>query len=129
MALPWYELACGFVRAPDVALGQIERLLERKITRQQKCSLRAIARLHPLIGESLDKMGADWNVARRVAHAPGPAKQRERAIHELAALKDKRKGKRYRLGLDLLADLENAPGLERILAKTRPTLTAKEVGK
>ena len=131
MPEPWFEIASEIVRSPEIARKRIEARLGRAFTRQQMCSLRAIARLHPLVGETLDKMGADWNDARYVGHGPGPAAQRARALQKLTELQDKRKGKRWsKLGLDLLADLQEAPGLERLLAKTRPSITtAKELRK
>ena len=70
----WYELACGIVRAPRTVLEECIQL-----NRQTRCSLRAIARLHPEIGRLADDLEAPWNVIRQIAHAPGAAAQWERA--------------------------------------------------
>ena len=57
----------------------------------------------------------------------GPAAQKKRAQEELVRLVDKRKGKqRHRLDVAVLEVLQDAPGLERILAKTRPIAALKE---
>ena len=120
----WFELASALKRAPNDSIEKIESVLGRRLTRQQKCSYRAIARLHPTIGNALEELDAPWNIARAVAHAPGPAAQKklaEQLLKELVERRERRSGKKSALAqavLDVLSS--SAPGLERILAKTRP---------
>ncbi|WP_437977232.1 hypothetical protein WMF11_09420 [Sorangium sp. So ce295] len=82
----WYELACGVVRAPSHVLEECFQM-----NKQTRCHLRAIARLHPEIGNLCDQLEAPWNAVRRIAHAPGAAAQWERAEQVLGQLVEKRR--------------------------------------
>ena len=61
------------------------------MNKQTRCHLRAIARLHPEIGNLCDQLEAPWNAVRRIAHAPGAAAQWERAEQVLGELVEKRR--------------------------------------
>lgn len=81
----WYERSCLVVRTPAPILESCSPL-----RKQARCSMRAIARLHPEVGRIVDELEAPWNLVRQIAHAPGAAAQWERAHVLLAELVEKR---------------------------------------
>ncbi|WP_437276063.1 hypothetical protein WME90_33115 [Sorangium sp. So ce375] len=106
------------------------------MNKQTRCHLRAIARLHPELGNLCDQLEAPWNAVRRIAHAPGAAAQWERAEQVLGELVEKRRAtapRRSRLEAARLEVLKRmAPpmeGGEKAASSLRAAWEAAERGR
>jgi len=110
----WYAYACQVARTPDDILKNV-----LSMSKQTRCTMRALARVHPFVGQTIDELRAPLVVCRRIAHAPGAAEQWSRAEQELAQLVESRaKADPTRAARELLAleELRAVPAEHR----TRP---------
>lgn len=80
----WYQIACSYVRSPELVQAELP------FSKTKRSTLCAIASLPPSLAQRLEEAGVSWGGWQRVAHADGATAQRERGELELAKIAGRR---------------------------------------
>lgn len=90
MARKWFALSIAIKSLSSKTNDAIAELVGRKLSKQQLCTLRKVAKYPEELGALCDEIGVPIELHRFIAHAPNEAERDERARQSIAALLDKR---------------------------------------